>query len=496
MRASTLIGVGLKVVVSILVLATPLLGVWAASSLAAHAGKATWLPIVAGLLAFPLAPLGWDALSEHLRRRKKDTRERILTFGDRLLLRTFAINFVLLVLLVSVRPTAAFTALSTRGDWMLDGRHGPLAEKTRRALFGVAEQLAWLYELAHRNRFEQLADDEPGQKPDPVPAPSPTPTPVPAPTVAPSPKPTSDPTPAPAPAPAKPAAWPWPAELHPLVASFPASEEGSLESVARYIKAKEPEPRARIKALHDWVADRIAYDAVALADDDIPRQDAPSVFATRKGVCAGYANLLRAMAKVTGDEVVVVVGDARTDLDEIGGGGHAWNAAKIDGQWYLIDATWDAGHVKGRVFTKKYTTSYFLTPPEIFGVDHFPSEARWQLRPSPISRGDFMRQPMLRSRFHMRGLILKRPDRSQVDVGSSFEVELENPRGVFMLAHVAPKGAGDGDDGERCEASSGPRILVRCQLPRDGVYRVHLFAGPEQYGSFEHVGTFEAVSRR
>lgn len=483
------LGVALKLVVSLAVLATPLLGVWAASSLAAYGGKATWLPILAGLLAFPLAPLGWDAWSEYRRKRRKDARERILTFGDRLLLRTFAINFVLLGLLLATRPSVAFTALSTRGDWMLDGQQGALADQTRKLLFGVAARLEWLYELSHENPFEKLAEDDSDAKPEPPPAPAPTPSPGPAPA------PSGSPAPAERPA-SKPASWPLPAELHPLVRDFPAAEEGSFESVARFIKAREPEPRARLKALHDYVADRIAYDAVALADDAIPAQDAKSVFDAKKGVCAGYANLLKAMAKVTGDEVVVVVGDARTDVDEIGGGGHAWNAAKIDGTWYLLDPTWDSGHVKGRTFTKGYTTNYFMTPPEIFGVDHLPEEERWQLRHRPISRGEFMRQPMLRARFHAYGLALERPDRSQVTVGAELGIELRNPGGAFMLASMTAKGARDDELGEHCEVRPGPRIGVSCRFPRDGVYRVLLFAGPEEHGSFEHVGTFEAVSRR
>jgi hypothetical protein len=486
-----------KLVVSLLVLATPLLGVWAASSLAAFGGRATWLPIVAGLLAFPLAPLGWDAWSEHRREQKKDTRERILTFGDRLLLRTFVINFVLLALLLATRPAVAFTALSTRGDWMLDGRHGAWAEQARRVLFGVAAKLEWLHELSHENRFAKLVEDDSDVKPDPAPAPAvtPTATSTATSTPGPAPAPTSETKPGPRPE-RKPETWPLPAELHPLVRDFPAAEEGSFESVARVIKAREPEPRARLKALHDYVADRIAYDAEALADRAIPPQGAASVFAAKKGVCAGYANLLQAMAKVTGDEVVVVVGDARTDVDTIGGGGHAWNAAKLGGQWYLLDPTWDSGHVKGRTFTKRYTTDYFLSPPEVFGVDHLPEEEHWQLRRRPISRGEFMRQPMLRARFHRHGFGLEKPDRSQVTVGAELGIELTNPAGAFVLANLTPKGAPDDELGERCDVRPGPRIGVSCRFPRDGVYRVLLFAGPQEYGNFEHVGTFEAVSRR
>ncbi|MCC6903270.1 MAG: hypothetical protein IT377_30135 [Polyangiaceae bacterium] len=496
-------GTGFKVAVGALVLATPMLGVWLASSLAAHSGRSTALPIIAGLLAFPAAPLAWDFWSEQRRKQRKDTRERILTFADRLLLRTFTVSFTLIVAMLVVRPALAFTALSTRGDWMLDGRSGPTVDRARRALFAVAGGLEWLYELAHRNRYEKLVEDDssapapaPTESLGPTPTPSPGPTPSPDPTPSPGPTPSPDPTPSPSPEtkPATPPGWPDAVALHPLVAQIPAGDEGNLEAVARFIRAHEPNPRARIKALHDYVADRIAYDAEALADDKIPPQGAQSVFAARKGVCAGYANLLKAMAKVTGDEITVVVGDARTDVDEIGGGGHAWNAARIDGQWHLLDATWDAGHVNGRTFTKSYRTDYFLTPPEIFGVDHFPEQERWQLKSRALTRGEFMRQPMLRARFFTQGFRLEKPDRSQVTVADTMDVELDNPRGAFVLASFVRKGAAPDARGAPCAVRGGPRVGVSCKLPEDGVFRVLLFAGPKQFGSYEHVGTFEAVS--
>ena len=61
--------------------------------------------------------------------------------------------------------------------------------------------------------------------------------------------------------------------------------------------------------------------------------------------------------------------------------------AQIDGAWYLIDPTWDSGHIEAQEFVKAYTTSNLFTPPTVFSVTHFPDEVRWQLSDPPISRG-------------------------------------------------------------------------------------------------------------
>src|SRR4051794_26536560 len=100
----------------------PLAGVWLASSLAAFANRATWLPVVSGLLLFPGLPLAWEGIGVLRARRDKlaRVRRRFLTFSDRLILRTLFINLVFLVVLLAAFPSRAFVALSTRGDWMLD----------------------------------------------------------------------------------------------------------------------------------------------------------------------------------------------------------------------------------------------------------------------------------------------------------------------------------------------------------------------------------------
>ncbi|MBA3549158.1 MAG: transglutaminase [Nannocystis sp.] len=467
------------------VVLVPVLGVWVASSIAAYRNGPVWLACLCGLLLFPVLPLLWDLFGSWRRGRSKRSRPRILTLRDRLILRTLVLNLAVLAGLLAGFPRDTFTALSTRGDWFLDGRSGPQVEQARALLFRAADRIEWLFDAVHANPYDEVVRDE-GEPslPEPVPGASK----VEASKVLPSTGPT--PPPGPPSASVDAPAWPLPAQLHPLVVGMPAQAEASIEAVGRYIAEHEPDQRLRIKALHDYVADRVAYDAEAYADRRYPPQDAETVFKTRLAVCAGSAQLLAALGKAAGEEIVVVLGDARVQGSDVTGEGHAWNAARVADDWYLIDPTWDAGSVEGRTFTKRYSSSYLFAPPAVFTISHFPEEPRWQLQAPPVSRGDFFRAPMMRAEFHALGLTLLGPDRSQVSVDEVFEIAVDNPKGRFLLAkYVAP----DGSTG-RCAVDHGPRASARCELPAPGAYQVELYAAPEQYGSYPLVGSF-AVNR-
>ncbi len=472
-----LVLVPLKLLWAASVVVIPAIGVWLASSLAAYRNGPVWLACLCGLLLFPGLPLLWDGLATWRRSRKKPKPPRILTFWDRLVLRTLAINLATLTILVARAPETTFAALSTRGDWFLDGHDGPRAEHLRSRLFTLADRLEWLYSLAHPKTFADLQTDH-----------SPPPPPPQQQSVGPS---TSSPTPtpnAPQGTSAPPALWPSPPQLHPLVANMPAAAEQSITTVGRYIADHEPDPVRKVQALHDYVADRIAYDAEAYADGRYPPQDAETVFATRLGVCAGYAQLLTALGDVADAQIVTVTGDARVQPGDVTGEGHAWNAVQIDGQWYLLDTTWDSGSVNGRTFTKNFSTNYLFTPPDVFITTHFPNDPAWQLLASPRSRGDFFRAPIMRAQFYADGFELITPDRSQVTVDHTFEAILNNPQGRFMLAK-----ASIGDTSNKCTITAGPQVKIHCPLAQPGTYKITMFSGPEEYGQFTSVGSFEAL---
>ena len=292
--------------------------------------------------------------------------------------------------------------------------------------------------------------------------------------------------------------WPWTnATLHPVVANMPASAETSIKAVAQYIAKREKDPVQRIKALHDYVADRIAYDHVAYYSNTYPSQSAKTVFKTRKGVCAGYANLLAALASAMGEKIVVVVGDSRDSAvgDKLAsGGGHAWNAASINGKWYLLDVTWDAGNTsREKGFEKAYRTDYLLTPPEVMIQSHFPEAVTWQLLDQPLSLGEFLRQPMLDPSFLAAHLTLIRPTRAVNETDSNAAVIVKNPDKQWLMVDLEQNGKTIGNGSE---PNNEKYAKLERTLPGKGRYRMNIFASKEHYAnSYDFVGSVDFVNR-
>lgn len=468
---------GGKLLFAALVVGGAALGMWIGSALAAYQNGPIWVAIVAGFAAFPLLPVGWELLS----RLRKRSRSPVLTTFDRLVLRTLVINVVLLGTLFSVWPRVMFTALSARGDWMLDGR-GDWADPMRRGLFFVTDRLEWLHLWLNDNPYDDMLDDEGADAIEVDPVDEPTleelrrrieevarPD-------------AQEAEPAEPADPYREDAWPWRPQLHPAVQSLPAAAETSVASVARYLADAEPDELSRLKALHDYVADRVAYDVASLRAGEYPPQDAQTVFEERLSVCAGYANLLKALGDEAGLEIVVVGGHARGIDGGLSGMGHAWNAARVGDRWYLLDATWDAGHVDGDTFTKEYETTYLMSPPEVFGISHFPDDDKWQLRAEPISRGEFLRQPNLRGSFFAHGLTLRSPQRSQTTVGDTLIVDIDNPAGYDLSLFHQARGAG-GPMRDMCRGLGDGRY--RCEFPGEGAYDVGVFGRDQFMGTLQ-----------
>jgi len=506
-----------KVILYVFIYGTPVLGIWLATSLAAYLNSPYWLPVTAGFVFFPVLPIIWEIHAAKRRKRKKEKKPRILTFGDRITLRTLTLSFTFVTCLLIWYPQTGFLALSARGDWMLNTawiqQHLPASQidSVRNTLFKMANSLEWLYVGLHKNPYEDYVEKQYIVKKttdeEPTPEESyveekygveettddkPTPEAFPDESGRSDPQ-TSQELPQQEPAFSTDSPWPWKAAaLHPTVANMPKSVETSIDSVARYIAQQESDPFLRIKALHDYVADRISYDAESYLAKIYPPQDAQTVFNTHKSVCAGYANLLAALGKAINEEIIVVVGNSRKMSGEMSGEGHAWNAAKIEGKWYLIDATWDSGYLKTSEFIKQYRADYLLPLPKIMIITHFPDDEDWQLLETLLSRGEFLRQPMMRPSFFAEGMQLIDPTRSQTDVQDLATILIENPQQRWLIAKFGEK---DTELSTRCKIAQGATTMISCPFSTLGTYQVNVFSSGQQYGSYQFVGTLEFNKR-
>ncbi|MBI4818390.1 MAG: hypothetical protein HY791_19145 [Deltaproteobacteria bacterium] len=278
----------------------------------------------------------------------------------------------------------------------------------------------------------------------------------------------------------------------PLVSSMPPEAKASYETVAAFIAENENDPFERVKAIHDFVATTTRY--IVTDDlDSLPASDPDAVFRDKAAVCAGYARLFQAMIEAVGGRAVYISGDARFSDGSVPGTSHAWNAVEILGQWYLVDVTWDAGHVDGGRFIESYRTDHLLAPPDIFGMTHFPRDARWQLVEEPLSRGEFMRQPLLLPRFFAYGFDLVEPSRSQTTVEGSVRVVIDNPKGhsVLVAFQAQPRA-----EQTRCTQNDEPkRSIAHCYFPGAGTYPVSAFAAYRGQSRHEQVARFEIQSR-
>ncbi len=506
------IGVG-QILMWPLAILVPIFGVWLCSALVAYSNGPALLAAASAILLSPLLPILWEGVV-----RRTEGLPASGMSAHRLVLRSLALNLTVVLLLLLLQPKTAFMALATRGDWMLgpDGN-----ESVREAFFSGANGFEWLYGIAHQNPHRaEMADRDNKIQPSPQASgiiatanapfdPDAKPTQVPGKLGQPS-SPKTRLVPGGRSPQFEPQFqgnhWPWPKQVpHPAIVDMPRQAEASITRVAQYLAAQEPDPILRIKALHDYVADRLTYDTESPIGN-APAQDAAAVFKRRTALAGGYANLLSALGQAIGIEIPTISGNSRIPQSDLDGTVHAWNAVRLQNQWQLIDVTWDSVYLEGRNALKRYRTDYLFPPASLFAYSHFPDNAAWQLLDEPIDRGEFLRQPVLSPAFFAHDLALVAPQRSVTDLPSfnrpssnlpssnrpssnrprskgTAIVILENPRKRWLQLGYSPQNTW------RVQPCGSPQTdgTLQCKLPKSGIYDLHVLAGDDRRGLLQDV---------
>ncbi len=116
----------------------------------------------------------------------------------------------------------------------------------------------------------------------------------------------------------------------------------------------------KAKYIFDYLASNVDYDVGAVENQNII-----SVFLYGKTVCQGYANATQYLLWEEGIESAVVTGEAN-------GEPHAWNLARLDGEYYYIDTTWgNSAYVESAADDHRFINyGYFCITSGEIGVSH------------------------------------------------------------------------------------------------------------------------------
>lgn len=101
-----------------------------------------------------------------------------------------------------------------------------------------------------------------------------------------------------------------------------------VKSVLKELKLEKASQEQKVKAIHDYIINRVSYDS------SLQKSSAYDAMMDRSAVCEGYSMLAYRMFTEAGLESRIISGTGD-------GVAHAWNIVKVSGKWYNIDLTWD-----------------------------------------------------------------------------------------------------------------------------------------------------------
>jgi len=150
---------------------------------------------------------------------------------------------------------------------------------------------------------------------------------------------------------------------------YPITGDTSINKLSQRLVSPFSKSYEKIYAIYYWITLNMRYDYVMLDNGyHCDWQNSSTVLQRKLGVCEGLSNLFCALCKSAKIPVVKIWGYVPTP----DGGYHAWNAVQIDGEWFLLDVTWDLMYkTKGK--------TYFLANPQTFYYKHIPDDLKWKL---------------------------------------------------------------------------------------------------------------------
>jgi len=292
----------------------------------------------------------------------------------------------------------------------------------------------------------------------------------------------------------------------PLIRNIPSSirnlrSRGAqvyLERVAEYITEHAVNEFDKVKKAHDWVALNIRYNTGAYFSGRIPSQSVDNVISSGLAVCAGYAEVFYYLCRLLGIECVIIEGYARGYSSSLFGRedpyntNHAWNKVKVYDNWYLIDTTWNAGHINNnRGFTASYKTEYLFANPHEFIHSHFPSNSRDQLLDVPVTAAQFLRLPRVGAIFNSRVANLTPSLENITTINSRFfRMDFTSPINHHFMVNIFNQNGGSRLNNILNKSVRNGVNTVQFSFQRAGNYFIWIYSSPNMTGTHNGIGQF------
>jgi hypothetical protein len=197
--------------------------------------------------------------------------------------------------------------------------------------------------------------------------------------------------------------------------------------------------------------------------------------------CAGYAEVYRDLCLAGGLKAVYIRGYSRGgawrpgNKIKPGEPDHSWNAVFVDGQWFLLDPSWNL----------------FLTPAEQFIYKHFPLAVsrhnihkfpdqplqELQLLQRPLSTEEWEWLPRVDQAFFTCGLSLVSPNRGVITVvGNQIRFAIKTLPNVSLRARLLLDDVPLDWNFTKVTKTHPIGHVVMGRFPREGVYTLRIFA--------------------
>lgn len=272
----------------------------------------------------------------------------------------------------------------------------------------------------------------------------------------------------------------------------PDSYARSINTLSDYLTAPARTDMDKVRVIYAWMVSHIQYDLAAANSAYRQKYYSEKEYATRvlqkrKGLCTGYALLFKYLLKRAGVDAASIRGYARTDDKESGLPvavvDHEWNAVRIDSEWYLLDLAWAVSTAEEGQSSNDF---YFLTPPDQFVSQHFPTDPRWQLLAQPVSKPEFDRFPKLYAPYFAMGYSPDFPKNGQLAINRQSQLMFRNANAMDYVCTISRFGQTKGIDLPISVTRTEDLHLIRLNVSAQGRGTLRVFAAPVTQSRSKH----------